>query len=328
MAWHPWNVVPVSRIRSRPHPVEIPTVLLAIVVHGAWLALTWWWSALPLLLLAPLGAIVIAWHGSLQHEAVHGHPTGRPWLDQIIAGTPLWLWLPFPLYRESHLAHHATGALTDPLDDPESYYIEAGTWRRMGAVQRVVLRAMQTLVGRLTLGPVVVLARFAAHEARAVAGDRRRAAVWGVHVAVAAAVMAWVVGVCGMPVWVYLLCFVYPGLSLTLLRSFIEHRPAAEQAQRTAVVEAGPFFSMLFLHNNLHSVHHAAPGVAWYRLPALYRARKAELLAANGGYFFGGYGEVVRRYALSMKDEPVASDGAVATRRRGLSRGVVATGEA
>jgi fatty acid desaturase len=295
--------------RSRPHPLEVPTVLLSLLIHGSWFALTWWWSALPLVLLAPLGATVIAWHGSLQHEAVHGHPSGRPWVDQLVAGIPLWLWLPFSIYRESHLAHHATGALTDPTDDPESYYVAGSQWQRMNPAHRLVLRAMQTLVGRLVLGPAVVLARFARNEARAVVarGDWRRAAVWTAHLAACALVMAWVVIVCEMPAWVYLACFVYPGLSLTLLRSFVEHRPAPAQAQRTAVVEAGRFFSLLFLHNNLHSLHHASPGVPWYRLPALYRARKAELLAANGGYFFAGYGAVARRYAVSMKDEPTGN---------------------
>ena len=322
-------VAPAVRV-SRPHPLEIPTVLLALGIHGAWLALTWWWTALPLVALLPLAAIVVAWHGSLQHEAVHGHPSGRPWVDQLVAGAPLWLWLPFPLYRESHLAHHATGALTDPIDDPESYYVDASAWRTMGWAQRAVLRAMQTLAGRLLLGPAVVLARFAANEARAMASlrgaaRRRRAGVWLSHAAACALVLAWVVGVCGMPLWLYLVAFVYPGLSLTLLRSFIEHRRAPEQAQRTAIVETNRFFGTLFLHNNLHALHHASPGVPWYRLPALYRARKAELLAANGGYFFAGYGAVARRYALSMKDEPVADAAVEAVApRRALSRGAVA----
>src|SRR5690349_3766958 len=222
-------VAPAVRV-SRPHPLEIPTVLLALGIHGAWLALTYWWSALPVIALLPLGAIVVAWHGSLQHEAVHGHPSGRPRIDQLVAGAPLWLWLPFPLYRESHLAHHATGALTDPIDDPESYYVEPGAWCTMGWAQRAVLRAMQTLAGRL------VLVRFAAGELRA-PRSRRRAGVWLMHAAACALVLAWVVVVCGMPLWIYVVAFVYPGLSLTLLRSFIEHRRAPEQAQRTAIVE-------------------------------------------------------------------------------------------
>jgi len=63
--------------------------------------------------------------------------------------------------------------------------------------------------------------------------------------------------------------------------------------------------SLLFLNNNLHLVHHDKPGLAWYRLPALYRQRRDLFLASNGGYFFKGYGEVFRRYFLSAKEQPL-----------------------
>ena len=63
--------------------------------------------------------------------------------------------------------------------------------------------------------------------------------------------------------------------------------------------------SLLYLNNNLHCVHHSDPGLAWYRLPALWRARREEVLANNGGYRFSGYGEVVRRYAFTSR-EPVS----------------------
>ena len=79
-------------------------------------------------------------------------------------------------------------------------------------------------------------------------------------------------------------------------------QPVAEE--RSVIVEAGPALSLLFLNNNLHALHHAHPGVSWYRLPALYRARRDELLALNGGYRYGGYLEVARRYFLRPK-EPV-----------------------
>jgi fatty acid desaturase len=73
---------------------------------------------------------------------------------------------------------------------------------------------------------------------------------------------------------------------------------------RTAIVEAGPFFSLLFLNNNLHRVHHESPGIAWYRLRALYRAERARYLTENGGYLVHGYSEVVRRWLVTPR-EPV-----------------------
>ena len=299
--------IAVRRQGDRRVPLEIPTLALAAVIYGGWLALTWSWSAMPLWAWLPAAAWLLAWHNSLQHEAVHGHPTGRPMLDGLIAGVPLGLWLPFPIYRASHLAHHGTSLLTDPFDDPESYYVDGGTWRRMPRTARWVVSAMQTVCGRLVLGPPVVVLRLVAAEARLVAGgDRARIRIWLLHAAACAAVLAWVVGVCGIPAWLYLIGFVYPGLALTLLRSFIEHRPAGEQSARSALVEAGPVMSLLYLNNNLHALHHAAPQIAWYQLPSIYRETRAVLLRRNGGFRYAGYLEVLCRFALRAKDSPVA----------------------
>ena len=65
----------------------------------------------------------------------------------------------------------------------------------------------------------------------------------------------------------------------------------------------GPL-SLMFLNNNLHALHHAEPGLAWYRLPARYRARRQELLAGNGGYRYGGYLEIAARYLVKPKEHP------------------------
>jgi fatty acid desaturase len=297
-----------ARRRTNRRDIEIPTLALTAVIYGSWLALTWSWTDLPLWLSLPAAAWLLAWHNSLQHEAVHGHPTGRPALDAAIAGVPLGLWLPFPIYRATHLAHHGTAFLTDPFDDPESYYVDGEAWRRMSPARRWVLGAMQTAAGRMILGPPVVVLRFLASEARLVArGDLARIRIWAVHAAASAAVLAWVVGVCGIPVWLYVAGLVYPGLALTLLRSFIEHRPAGEQVARSALVEAGPLMSLLYLNNNLHALHHAAPQIAWYQLPSVYRETRDALLRRNGGFRYAGYLEVLCRFALRAKDSPVAS---------------------
>jgi fatty acid desaturase len=60
--------------------------------------------------------------------------------------------------------------------------------------------------------------------------------------------------------------------------------------------------SLMYLNNNLHAVHHAKPSLAWYRLPALYRERRAEFLAGNGGYAFPGYWQIVGRHLLVPKE--------------------------
>ncbi len=111
--------------------------------------------------------------------------------------------------------------------------------------------------------------------------------------------------VCGIPLWAYLALFVLPGTSLTLVRSFAEHKAARTPFERSAVVEAGPLLSLLFLHNNLHYAHHKRPDLPWHALPAYYRAHRRELLAENGGLLYaGGYAEICRRFLLRPIDRP------------------------
>ena len=139
--------------------LELPTWAVVFVIHGAWIALTLGFHALPLWAVVPLAGYVIALHGSLQHEAVHGHPTPWPGVNAAIAGVPLGLWLPFPVYRSTHLMHHDCRDITDPAEDPESYYVDAAAWDAMGRLRRGLYLALGTLLGRLVLGPPVVVVR-------------------------------------------------------------------------------------------------------------------------------------------------------------------------
>ena len=73
---------------------------------------------------------------------------------------------------------------------------------------------------------------------------------------------------------------------------------------RTIIVEASPFWSLLFLNNNLHVAHHTRPALAWYKIPAYYRAERDQLIARNNGYMMKGYGEIFARFFLKAK-EPI-----------------------
>lgn len=286
--------------------LEIPTWILAAAIYACWALLTWHFNSLPWWIVAPLGAWLVAWHNSLQHEALHGHPTRRGWLNTALAYPPLGLWMPYEAYRRTHLEHHKTDALTSPLDDTESFYVERDVWQRLGRVRRAGLIFNNTLLGRLTLGPALVATGFWRDEARRIAGgDRRRLRTWLGHACAVAAILYWTLGICEIPLWAYVFLLCYPGLSLTLLRSYLEHRPAEQQDHRSVIVEGGPLTRLLFLNNNLHAVHHAEPGLPWYRLPDAYRRKREETLARNGGYWFSGYGEVARRFLLRPKDLPV-----------------------
>ncbi len=284
---------------------EGPTWALVAAVYGGWGLLTWHFSALPLWIALPAGAWLLAWHGSLQHEIVHGHPTRSALINGAIAAPPLGLWMPYPAYRQSHLRHHQTAELTCPHHDPESFYLTEAQWRRTSRPVRWLLIANNTLLGRLTLGPAITVGRYWHKEVASIlTGDIRHWRMLLAHVGAVAAVLTWVRVGAGMNLGFYLL-IAYGGLALTLLRSFLEHRPAARRQERTAIVEAGLPWRLLFLNNNLHVLHHEYPGLPWYALRRRYQAERAIWRASNGGYVFAGYGEVARRYLISPKDSPV-----------------------
>ena len=285
--------------------LEWPTFVVAAVIYSGFALVTWHYPSLPWWLALPFGGFLIAWHGSLQHEVVHGHPTSRAWLNHALVLPSLWLWMPFGLYRRSHLAHHRNRLLTDPVHDPESYYQTKTDWSRHSRLFRGLLVAHNTLLGRLIIGPpLAVFALWRQEAARLCAGDRSHLKAWLLHGLGSSIVLVWVIGVCGIAIHEYVLFFVYPGISLTLLRSFAEHQAAQTVGERTAIIEAGPFFSLLFLNNNLHAVHHGAPRLPWYRLPAMWRRHRAQVLAKNGGYLYRGYGELAQRHLWTPK-EPV-----------------------
>ncbi len=88
----------------------------------------------------------------------------------------------------------------------------------------------------------------------------------------------------------------YPGMSLGLLRAFIEHRAAASPEHRTASVESNWVFGLVFLYNNLHVAHQ--PTMPWYEIPRFYRENKDVLMARNDHFVFPGYGGIARAYLL------------------------------
>jgi fatty acid desaturase len=284
--------------RGREKTVEWPSLALCGGVYVGFFSLLLFHAALPAGLVFSLGALLVTLQSSLQHEFIHGHPT--PWrqVNRALASVPLSLWLPFESYRRSHLVHHCDEQLTDPLDDPESYYWSAEQWRAVGWFGRLIVRAHTTLAGRLLFGPAWNMYRYWRAEFAALrAGDRQRRIIWARHLLAVAALLIWIVGVCGVNLLLYL-AIVYAGTSVLLLRSFAEHRASRGVFERTAIVENAWFFGPLFLFNNLHAAHHERPLIPWYELPGWYRANRARLVAENGGLVYNGYGDVAWRYLV------------------------------
>ncbi len=280
--------------------VDWRTLGLAVVIYGGWGAATVFHAKLAWPVLLVIGGWLTAWHGSLQHEIIHGHPTRSRRLNTALGFAPLNLWLPFEAYRESHLAHHASHHLTDPRHDPEARYLP----ETAGPLRRALAAVQATLLGRLTLGPLVEIGGFLVDEARRLARrEPGRARLWWGHGLAVAAILAWLTLVCHMRLELYLACFVYPGAALSLLRSFAEHRADPSGDHQVAVVERAPVLGLLFLNNNLHAAHHDRPGAAWHQLPGFYRRERERLLRANGGLVYEGYGQIVRRFFLRPHDE-------------------------
>ena len=286
--------------------IEWPTIALTAVIYGLWLLATLYWRDLPWPALMLAGAWIIAWQMNLQHEIIHGHPTRSRRVNLAIGIWPLALWLPFSTYRTTHLRHHQDANLTDPFEDPESYYWTSAGWRDLGAFRRGMARAQSTLLGRIALGPAWMISRTVAATVRdAWSGRPGSRAVLFWHCVQCVPVLVWIVGVCGIPLWLYAACFVYPGMSLAMVRSFAEHRAAAEPEKRTAIVENATILGLLFLYNNLHVVHHMRGGLPWYQIPRFYRLNRAALIDRNGGLVYRSYFDVARRYLLTPHDRSV-----------------------
>src|SRR4051812_30205273 len=107
--------------------VEWPTLALIGACYVVWLGAGMLYAHAPLASIL-LFATSIVLHSSLQHEAIHRHPTGSAALNEALVALPLGLLVPYRRYRQQHLQHHNDSRLTDPYDDPESYYLARTDW--------------------------------------------------------------------------------------------------------------------------------------------------------------------------------------------------------
>jgi fatty acid desaturase len=294
--------------------IEWPTIAMIGLCYGAWFLIGLFvWPLFPALALV-LMALPAALHSSLQHEVLHGHPTNVPWLNEALVGlVPIAPAYPFRRFKTLHLRHHHDERLTDPYDDPESYYLDGRRVEELGVTMRMLLGINNTLIGRIVIGPALMVWGFVVSEVRLIlGGDRKVMTAWALHLAGLAVTAAITHFVFGLPYWLFALVSGYLGMSLIAIRTYCEHKAAEQVNHRTIIVERSPL-AWLFLNNNLHLVHHRAPNLAWYKLPALMRERRDEWVALNGGYVFAGYGEIFRRFALRRK-EPLAHPAYPATK--------------
>ena len=295
----------MPRMSQRSRLSEWPTWCVLAACYAGWGLATWYWGILGAWLAIPILIPLVTLHSSLQHEVLHGHPTRSRALNEALVYPAVGLLIPYRRFRDTHLKHHRNEDLTDPYDDPESWYLAETDWQSLSPILRSILQANATLLGRFLFGPALGtwgLVRNDWREARAGAAGIRSA--WLHHIVGAVPVLIWVWAVCGIHPLLYAAAVAYPGFSLLMLRTYAEHRASEAVPNRTAVIETSPVFRLLFLNNNLHAPHHERPSLAWYRLPGFYRANRQRILDDNGGYAYRGYSEIFRRFFLHRR-EPI-----------------------
>ena len=249
-------------------------------------------------------AIACTQYSSLQHEVLHGHPTRNTAVNEALVFLPIGLFIPYPRFRDLHLAHHQNSNLTDPYEDPESWYLCPSTWFGMPGWLRGLYNINNTLAGRMLLGPALSLTRFWSADLRAaLAGDGAIIHAWLMHLTGLSLVVAGLTAFSTVSPLAYIGA-AYAGVSLLMVRTFLEHRADKSVGARSVIIEDRGPLSLLFLNNNFHAVHHAFPKRAWYQLPGLYRRRRQRFLSGNGGYLFASYWSVFRLYGFRQK-EPV-----------------------
>ena len=254
----------------------------------------------------PFLSVLGAWHLSMQHETIHGHPFRRQWINDVIGSIPVTLWIPYLCFKRDHIEHHHSD-LTHPGLDNESYYVSPEAWASAGPIRRAAYWANRTILFRMFVWTIVSTVTYLWAQIRLMLrGNKQTWFAMVAHVVGLVAVVYFVRSVAGMPLWQFALGTTYGGRILNAIRPFPEHKYQAGVETRTAMVMAGQFMSLLMLNNNLHVAHHEQPGVAWYEVPnlsarvnAVERAREAGLL------YEGGYAEVFRKFSFKPMGAPV-----------------------
>ena len=115
------------------------------------------------------------------------------------------------------------------------------------------------------------------------------------HLLECAVILIWVFGVCGMPFWVYVACFVYPGVSLAVVRSFAEHRAEQAVGKRTAIVENARIPRAAF---PVQQPACCAPArqATLVSNPEIVKQSRS-LIERNGGLVYNSYFDVARRHS-------------------------------
>ena len=284
---------------------EWPTWLLIFLVYGSWLLLLAYYHQLEAAVAMPLLVIVCVLHGSMCHELIHGHPTPYSWFNRLLGCPPLTLFLPYAIYRDTHIQHHQDENITLPGVDPESYYCSAAEYERKSLAGKAFAWINMTIAGRLLLSPAVEIWSLLKQLLAAIVSlNANWLRAWFIHLFLVVLLLMLVVGYFEVPWWHYLLV-AYFASALSRIRSFYEHRARIEVSERTVLMDTCWFFRLMFLNLNYHLAHHEHPSIPWYRLANYYRSHRPDLIRRSGNFYYRGYRFWLLRYLVRPVDSPV-----------------------
>ena len=284
---------------------EWRTLLVVVAVYGLTVLTVVRYEVLTPWLAIPMLAVLGAWHLSMQHEVLHGHPFKNQFLNDALGGIPVTLWIPYLAFKKDHHEHHLSD-LTNPALDNESYYVSQEQWDNAGPIRRAAWTANRTILFRMFVWTIVSTITYVLSVLkRAVRNEKSDRLAVTLHI-IGVAFVVYLVSLSSMPLWQFALGTVYGGRILNAIRPFPEHKYQSGVETRTAMIMAGRFMSLLMLNNNLHVAHHEEPGVPWYRYDNLMQRVNAVERARDAGVLYeGGYAEIFRRFSFTPVDSPV-----------------------
>jgi len=284
---------------------EWRTLLVVVAVYGLTVLTVVRYDVLTVWLAVPLLAVLGAWHLSMQHEVLHGHPFKSQFINDAIGSIPVTLWIPYLAFKKDHHEHHKSD-LTNPALDNESYYVSQEQWDKAGKIRRAAWTANRTILFRMFVWTIVSTMTYVLSVLkRAVRGEKGDRLAVALHI-IGVVFVVYLVSLSTMPLWQFALGTVYGGRILNAIRPFPEHKYQSGIETRTAMIMAGPFFSLLMLNNNLHIAHHDDPKIPWYRVHELSKRVNAVQRAREAGVLYeGGYAEVFRKFSFKPVDSPV-----------------------
>ena len=284
--------------------IEWPTIVLLVLCYISWYLLIRHTDTIGTFATVVSLSLCLALFSSLQHEVLHRHPTQVEWINTLLVLPPIGFVFPYKRFKDLHLAHHRNQYLTDPYDDPESYYVHPDNWEKVPFWLKSLLSWNNTLAGRVAIGPALGIVGFMLSETKlGLRGDFRVLRAWIIHILLLVPLCYWLTNNFAAPWWIYA-AGVYGGTAIIYVRTYLEHRAHENPAARTVIIEDRGLFSFLFLNNNLHAAHHLRPTMPWYALPEFYARNRDRLLDGNQDYRFRSYADIFRHYAFRRK-EPV-----------------------